>query len=127
MYLSFTFFMSCQNLLRVYPVWVHSQCSLEVLQYFPALRRRKLTLNGYESHLCVDTGELSIVEQTYGGLLGTSVHAYICPCLYIHLYVCWYICMAICPSICPRDIWETSVCLSGIHVSVSTIICSYVQ
>ena len=55
MYLPFCFLCPAQSLLCVYLVWVHSQCSLEVLLYFFQLFRcRNLALNRVFSYFLVE-------------------------------------------------------------------------
>ena len=81
----FVFLCPAQSLLCVYPVWVHSQCSLEVqLYFFQLFRCRNLALNRvFSYYLVVDMFFLYL-----GGCLDTPTfvcpHTFICP----HIFVC---------------------------------------
>ena len=91
MYLPFCFLCPAQSLLCVYPVWVHSQCGLEVLIYiFQLFRCRKLALNRVFSYFLV----VGMCLYLGRGWLHTPMFVHPPVCLYapIHLYapICLY-------------------------------------
>ena len=74
----FVFLCPAQSLLLVYPVWVHSQCSLEVLLYFFQLFRcRNLALNRVFSYFLV-----AGMFYTWGVYI--CMPPYVCTPPYIH-------------------------------------------
>ena len=77
-------FCPAQSLLCVYPVWVHSQCSLEVLKYFfQFFRCRNLALN--RVFFLLFSGKIVFI---LGGMVGCPL-CLCTPCTFVHpLYVC---------------------------------------
>ena len=139
MYLSFCFLCPAQSLLLVYPMWVHSQCGLEVLYlHFQLFRCRNLALNrdvfptleagmgGCQHRGCLYAPHMSV---------HAPVHVHTPP--YIHMpsiLPCTSVCSpyTICfpyvmgtggaslHPICLGSLLGASVHLSSISVSVST-------
>ena len=77
-YLPFCFLCPAQSLLWVYLVWLHSQCSLEVLSYFFQLFRcRNLALNRFFSYFLVAWHVFIL-----GGCLDTPT--FVCPNIFVY-------------------------------------------
>ena len=99
MYLLFCFMLwPAQSLLWVYPLWVHSQCCLEVLLlFFQVFRCKNLALtrdmfSSFSLQACRGLWEASVCH-----LYGCTPHISVCPCMSVcPLYICTplYICMS---------------------------------
>ena len=96
------------------------------LIFSSSFRSRKLALNRINHlHLGV-VGAFCLVVQAYWGLFGMSVCPYFYPYTFASicfLYICPLVHLYSCMSpICPWTSWGSSICWSGIQMSVQLIV-----
>ena len=122
--LSLFFLFPTQTYLWVYPVWVHSQCGLEVFNQCSSFCRCKKALNRQNfSHMLGVALGFWLIVQVYGS--SACLFAHPCTHLYVQLSICLSVCSYICHYICMSVV--AFIYLSNINLYYTSISSSVVS